>query len=108
MRTEKEILLIAKDCLQNQKVYLDTGLCMFVTDLINQGFIGYGEYNFLWNTIIKYEVPLNKRPIQGLAYYFEPGKIEPRVEYLNQLIKMHHENFFIRNFWRFVYRKNFI
>lgn len=109
MRTEKELLLIAKDCLQNRKTEFYHGLCNFFIKMYCAGFITASEKNLLIRTISKYK---NMRPrgsrYYDYGYYFEPGEIKPRVKYLNQLIKMHHENFFIRNFWRFFYLKNTI
>jgi hypothetical protein len=80
MRTTKELLQIM---LNNQNLF-DGGLCRWAFNLWENRNINYNELNQLNNYISTHPT------LRGInrAYYWECGKIKPRIEWLKNHIQL--------------------
>lgn len=86
MRTDKELLELV---LQNlgEKMYNWNcgGICGVVSIMESHKIINYIEESRLYSIID--ENPTNTYLNTNSSYYFTPKEVEPRIEYLKQLIK---------------------
>lgn len=86
MRTNKELLQVFLD---NQKLF-ETGLCSWIDALLCVNLINNEEFKYLNDLILKhkpilYRLRISKNSIYG--YYWEKGKIEPRIKWLKKHLK---------------------
>ncbi len=77
MRTEKKLLKLLKD---NIFLMGDRGMCTAISLMYKKNIIT-SEERFKLRIYLK-----NKKPKEkwGSGFWFEPGKIEPRINWLNK------------------------
>jgi hypothetical protein len=86
MRTINELLKLTLKHLEENPEGLTSGLCSFCTELYFDDIINGEEENMvIW--YIRENVPNDPHARKG-GYYFLPGEIQPRIEYLKHHIKL--------------------
>ena len=88
MRDIKTLLEVLLDQYQNNKIYRIqwAGLCLAITKLRNAGVIDQSDKEALLKVI-----EANRPESAGSFYWWPVGEIEPRVEFLKQLIKKYEQ-----------------
>ncbi len=79
-RTEKELI----DIMLNNKNLFVTGLCRWLQCLYHNEVIKFDEYSMLLSIFV------DNRPNTNIGigcFWWESGNIEPRIEFLNNLLK---------------------
>ena len=90
MRDIKQLLEILLDQYQNNKIYRIqwAGLCLAITKLCNAGVIDQSDKEALLKVIKANRPKLVESPL----YWWPKGKVNPRVEFLKQLIMKHEKH----------------
>lgn len=86
-RTLKELFAIV---LANQFEF-NTGLCRWILNLYELRVISEEEHMKLYMFIVN-NPPLNARTKLGAMYYWAPGVIEPRIEWIEGYLKILPDN----------------
>jgi len=87
MRTEKKLLVLVRDELKTNPKSLTHGLCSFCKDLLVCNKITYYEFRILLRYISSHEP--KKKYVYNNNYYWCPGEVKPRLNWLNHQIKFH-------------------
>lgn len=79
-RSKKELLKMLIKYIKDNG--LDTGICLVISKMYNCGLIEHSE---------AYELQLyiyenKEKKFVGKIYWWEPGKVQPRLDFLNKLL----------------------
>ena len=85
-RDIKELLILVRSKLLSRGLEDLRGLCGVVSELRGDLEINWKEGNDLKQYIYQHQ-PINWRTIVGLPFFWKPGRVKPRVKWLNKHIR---------------------